>query len=345
MTDGPSDIARSLQALGWSNAFASQLDIEEFDTAMPARVLSTHRAALEVATQSGTLNVRMLAGVTVGDWVLLDQDSMTPLRILDRKSLLKRRAPGHGRDAQLIAANLDTLFIVSSCNDDFNPARLERYLALAAEAEVTPVIVLTKTDLAEDPASFRKTAEGLMPGLVVEALNAKNSDEAAALRGWCGEGQTVAFVGSSGVGKSTLLNALMGDEVAATQGVRTDDFKGRHTTTHRQMHALPGGGWLMDLPGMRELGMTDVADGIDTVFADLAELAFGCKFNDCAHESEPGCKIQAAIKAGQIEPDRLARWRKLLAEDLHNSATIAERHARDRAFTKGVKRAIAKKGR
>ena len=207
-----------------------------------------------------------------------------PRRLLRRSSLFKRRAAGTSRKLQLIAANVDTLFIVTSCNQDFNPARLERYLALASEAGVTPVIVLTKADLAD----ARRTLSALRPGCSGRAggvVDARSAEASPRLAPWCARGQTVALVGSSGVGKSTLVNTLTGTERIATQGVREDDDKGRHTTTGRSLHRLPAGGWLVDTPGMRELQLTDVKAGIDEVFADIVALAPSCRFSDCSHET------------------------------------------------------------
>lgn len=334
-----------LPELGWQNTFARQLEIDEYETATPVRVMALRRSGLDVRGEILDQALPPTPGITVGDWLLVAGDPPRLVRRLDRLSVLKRKAPGSDRTAQLIAANLDTLFVVTSCNADFNPARLERYLAIAKEAGVTPVIVLTKADLCDDADDYRHRAEALMPGLLAEAINAKDPDQAARLRPWCGPGQTVAFAGSSGVGKSTLLNALVGRPVALTQDIREDDAKGRHTTTHRQMHRLPQGGWLMDLPGIRELGLTDVADGIASVFSDLTDLAMQCRFSDCHHDAEPGCAVQQAIEDGQIDADRLRRWRKLLAEDLHNSESPSERRARGKSFARMVKKVKSTKDR
>ena len=280
---------------------------------------------------------------TVGDWLLLDSATHTPKRLLARKSLFKRKAAGLAQRIQLIAANIETLFIVTSCNDEFNVARLERYLALAAQAGVTPVVVLTKADLADDAGAYSSKAARLMPALLVEHLDARDAATCDVLHPWCGIGQTVALVGSSGVGKSTLVNTLLQDATQATSGIREDDAHGRHTTTSRSLHRLEAGGWLLDTPGMRELQLADSDAGIDDVFADIATLARECRFSDCRHESEPGCVIQAALEDGRIDAERLRRYRKLAAEDARNSQSLRERRARERGFGRMTKRTMADK--
>lgn len=330
-----------LADLGWSNHFLMQVRDEERETQAPARVLAVHRSELEVAGEdfSGRIPGRRGAEdegqVAVGDWLLVDRASRAPRRLLERKSLFKRKAAGAVQRVQVIAANVDTLFVVTSCNQDFNVARLERYLALAREADVTPVVVVTKADLAEDTGTYVVAARRLMPGLLVECLDARDPAAAAVLSPWCRPGQTVALAGSSGVGKSTLVNTLTGGSAAlATAGIREDDAHGRHTTTARSMHRLAAGGWLIDTPGMRELQLADAAEGIDEVFADIVGLAAECRFSDCAHEAEPGCAVQAAIAAGTLDPRRLERYRKLQREDVRNSEAIWQRRARSREFGK-----------
>ena len=324
----------ALPDLGWGPFYQSQLTIDEFETTQPVRISGVHRTAIDVLASDGPSRVNTTpdftsADLTVGDWLLIDQATGDPVRLLDRKSLLQRMAAGTDTSTQLIAANIDTLFIVTSCNADFNIARLERYLALAHQAEVEPVIILTKPDLCDDPDAFLDQAREGMPNTLVELVNAKSADAVAQLAPWCGKGQTVALLGSSGVGKSTLVNKLSGAD-QDTQGIREDDARGRHTTTGRSLHRISGGGWLMDTPGMRSLRLYDLKDGVDAVFEDIVDLATTCKFSDCAHDTEPGCAVQNAIKAGDLDEGRLHRWQKLQREDARHAETVAEQHAQSR---------------
>jgi ribosome biogenesis GTPase / thiamine phosphate phosphatase len=337
----------TLRALGWSQHFQAQLELDEIAAAEPLRVAAVHRNGADAIGTGGPRRVAATGSLTpdmlaVGDWLLAESATWRPIRRLERRSLIRRRAAGTGRAEQAIAANVDTLFVVSSCNADFNPARLERYLALARASEVMPVIVLSKADTCDDAEAYAADARRLGRDLVVEALDAREPSQVARLALWCGPGQTVALAGTSGTGKSTLVITLSGAG-QATQGIREDDARGRHTTTARSLHRLPTGGWLIDTPGMRELKLTDAAEGVAAVFADIGELAAGCRFADCAHEAEPGCAVQAAIAEGRLEAARLARWRKLLREDAHNSASIAEARARGKAFGRMARAVVAEK--
>lgn len=331
-----------LQALGWQAHFSGQLSPEDLSAGQPMRITRVDRAALQVAGAAGEATLPGMTDVAVGDWLLVPDDGAP--RLLERKSVLRRIAAGRVRYVQLIAANIDTAFVTTSCNADFNVARLERYLALAFEAGTDPVILLTKADL-DDPAPFLDQARAISGGVPVLAVNAKGDSVAQDLSPWCKPGRTVAFLGSSGVGKSTLLNALWGEDKAETGAIRDADARGRHTTTARELHVLPAGFAVLDTPGMRELQLTDVASGIEEVFADIADLARSCKFSDCAHETEPGCAVRAALDAGDINAERLARWKKLAAEDAYNSADMAERRRRDKAFGKMVNKAVKAKRR
>ncbi|MEM9786253.1 MAG: ribosome small subunit-dependent GTPase A [Pseudomonadota bacterium] len=336
-------------ALGWSPFYMSQLEIAELETLTPARITTVHRDRVNAISEVGPLTLTLDPGVTtasvaVGDWVLAAPEQHRLIRVLDRKAELSRGTEYHTGEKQLIAANLDTLFITSSCNNDFNVARLERYLALAHDAMITPVIVLTKADQCDEPDDYIDKARRLGRDLEVLAINAKGDDVAAKLAPWCGKGQTIAFAGSSGVGKTTIANALTGGQ-ALTQDIREDDARGRHTTTGRSLHHMPTGGWLIDTPGMRGLGVAEVEYGIDATFPEISERAQHCKFRDCQHESEPGCAILAAVETGEIDPDRLKRFKKLKRENEYATETIAQSRDRHRKFGKMVKSAMAKKKR
>ncbi len=337
--------ATPLVALGWGPFFAQQIDAEALSETPPVRVLAVHRSGLQIAGDGIDETIPPSIEATVGDWLLLDRARPQASRILSRKSLVKRRAPGTDRQVQLIAANIDTAFVVTSCNKDFNIARLERYVALAFEAGIVPVIVVTKTDLVADPQPYVDAARTVSDRVAVVALDARGEEATTKLSEWCKPGRTVAFLGSSGVGKSTLTNALVGTQAIATQDIRNDDAKGRHTTTRRELHAVPGGCLVLDTPGMRELQLTDAASGIADVFEDIEALSARCRFSDCRHQNEPGCAIRESVTAGGLDPARLARWRKLQAEDAFNSASLAERRTKDRAFGKMVRRLMKEKSR
>ena len=330
----------TLAELGWRSFFSNQVSDQQSQECQPVRVMSVHRGRVTVSGEgiedSISSSLPVLGGAedrpTVGDWLLIDRNTRSLVRLLDRTSLFKRPAPGDERRVQLIAANIDTLFVVTSCDQDFNVARIERYLVLAREAGVRAVVILTKADQSPSPTPFVDAARALQSELRVELVDGRDPTSAADLARYCGRGQTVALVGSSGVGKSTLINTLTGSHSIATQAVREDDGKGRHTTTVREMHRLAagadGGGWLVDTPGMRELQMSEVTSGVAEVFEDVSALALECRFANCTHESEPGCAIHAAIAESSLDPARVDRWRKLAQEDAESSGAAADRRSR-----------------
>lgn len=336
-----------LRAIGWKSGFEQQLSVAERGQSIPVRAaahLGSHVLCL-TGEQELSVPAPLLAAcgeIAVGDWLLLERDTHRGQRRLERQSLLARKAAGEKVQSQPIAANLDTLYIVSSCNHDFNLSRLERYLALALEADITPVLVLTRADLCPDPDGLRQQARQLHRGLVVEALDARDPKQAAPLAEWCGVGQTVALVGSSGVGKSTLAMSL-GAGAIRTQGIREDDSRGRHTTTARCLHRLDAGGLLIDTPGMRELQLADCADGVGEVFDEIVALAARCRFRDCGHQREPGCAVQEALEQGHIDPRRLRSYLKLLAEQARNAQSLREQREQSRRQGRFYKSVIASK--
>ncbi len=339
-----------LAGFGWGPLQAQELAATDYKGARPARVLDLHRSVLHVAAPGYDARLPLPlkpdhGPVTVGDWVLIDESGQRIIHLFERCSVFRRRAPGTDRSEQLLAANVDTLFVVSSCNQDFNEARLERYLAVGRDAGAMCLIVLTKADVCENAGEYLRRASRLAPGLMVEAVNALDNSSLNSLDAWLGSGQTIALLGSSGVGKSTLTNSLLGAAHIETQAVRTDDDKGRHTTTARQMYRLPRGAWVIDTPGMRELQLVDVQSGLDDVFAEIAKYSKECRFGDCSHETEPGCAVLAAVESGSIDGDRIRRWRKLVREEEHNRESVAERRARDKSTGKFYKSVISENQR
>ena len=319
----------SLKALGWKPVLQQQLTLDEYTDTVPARISAVHKDSFVLMHEHGTIQLprihfKDLPPLTVGDWCLLNPEHDKPRRMLERTSLIQRKAAGEETAVQLMAANVDILLIVSSCNADFNLSRLERYLALAFESGVLPVVVLTKIDLCESPDDYREQLTGLHRDLNVELVNALAPATLSGIKAYCEPGTTLAMVGSSGVGKSSIANAL-GVTDQATAPIREQDAKGRHTTTVRSLHAIINDSVLIDMPGMREIQLAGCESGVEELFDDLQ--GFGdCRFQDCSHTSEPGCALLAAVDKGEIDQRRLDSYHKLMREQEHNSESIAQRH-------------------
>jgi len=312
-----------LGALGWNAALAMELE----PGLVPGRVTAAHRAAYDVQTEHDLVRTRLPgrllhenADVAVGDWVGIGDGLIRA--VLARSSALVRNAAGRATMAQTLAANIDVAFIVSSLGPELEPRRIERYLVTIWESGATPEIVLTKADRLDDPSPMVAEVEAVALGVPVHVVSSVTGQGLDALRARIQPGTTAVLVGSSGVGKSTLVNRFVGHERMAVKEVRADD-EGRHTTSHRELILLPGGGVVIDTPGIRELQLWDASEGgMGETFADVEELAGECRFNDCTHTSEPGCAVLAAIASGALSEERLQSWRKLQRE----LRAIAARH-------------------
>ncbi|WP_144394755.1 ribosome small subunit-dependent GTPase A [Pleionea sediminis] len=331
-----------LTKLGWQSFFQQQLSLEECESALPARVVEQHRNELLVTADSESFKIPIthsMPDLVVGDWLLLDEQHRF-LRLLDRKTCFQRKAAGSQLKRQLISANVDSAFIVCSMNDDFNLNRIERFLSLVNEAGADPVVILSKSDLCSSPDHFVAQVRKLDAFLPVEDVNCLDENSVSKLMPWLKKGNTVCVLGSSGVGKSTLINSLLGNSRQATGSIREDDDKGRHTTTQRSLIILESGGLILDTPGMREIQVTDCKDGIAKTFTDIEELANQCRFSDCKHLKEPGCAVRNAIDLGDLDERRLKNYLNLLREESINSANIAEKRAKDKALGKFYRRTM-----
>jgi len=313
-----------LRELGWNDELAENLE----PGLAPGRVAAVHRGAFDVWTEPGSVRTRLPGramhdglDVGVGDWVGLSDGLIRT--VLPRRSAIVRNAAGLTTTAQTLAANIDVALVVSSLGPDLEPRRIERYLVTIWESGASPEIVLTKADRLEDPWELVAEVEAVALGVPVHVVSAVTGQGCDALRAGITPGTTAVLLGSSGVGKSTLVNRWLGDDVMATKETREDDDEGRHTTTHRQILVLPGGGLVIDTPGLRELQLwTADSAALDTTFADIEELAADCRFGDCTHSHEPGCAVLAAVESGELPPERLQSWRKLQRE----LRAIAMRH-------------------
>ncbi len=311
---------------------------------IPARVTAVHKERYEIVCDHGVTYARLKTKEyyvqtrefpTTGDYVMIhyipDGDSQI-IETLPRRTCFSRREPGPIPRDQAVAANFDYVFIMQSLNMDFNPKRLERYLTLGWQSGATPVILLTKADLTEDYWDYLTEVERVAPGVNTHVVSAHTGYGLQRLNAYLQPGKTVVFLGSSGVGKSSLVNAIAGEEIMTVNGIREDDSKGRHTTTHRQLIRLKSGAMIIDTPGMRELGMWDVSEGLGSAFADVERYLGTCRFSDCRHETEPGCAIKAAIGRGELELSRWESYRKLKEEDVDRD----EMMRRKNEWAKGV---------
>ncbi|HEU5216347.1 MAG TPA: ribosome small subunit-dependent GTPase A [Gaiellaceae bacterium] len=316
-----------LRELGWNPELAENLE----PGLVPGRVAAVHRGAYDVWTEGGSVRSRLPGrlvhdglDVAVGDWVGLG-DGLVRVVLARRSAIVRNAASNQQRltQGQTLAANVDVAFVVSSLGPDLEPRRIERYLVTIWESGASPEIVLTKADRLEDPWPLVAEVEAVALGVPVHVVSAVTGQGCDAVRTRIAEGATAVLLGSSGVGKSTLVNRWLGGEVMVTRETREDDDEGRHTTTHRQLLTLPGGGLVIDTPGLRELQLWDVgAAALDATFSDVEELAADCRFADCTHAHEPGCAVLEAAESGELPWERLHSWRKLQRE-LHS---IAMRH-------------------
>ena len=345
-----------MQAYGWSPEWEAAF-LASGHTGVPGRVVAHHRDGYRVVTPGGEITahpsgrLRHEAASTdlpaVGDWVVLEESRI--VAVLPRKSAFERRAAGTELRGQVVAANIDAVWVVAAAGQGNNPRRLERYVALAWESGAVPLVVLTKADTVTDLESEVAGARQVAPGVDVVIVSATLGDGLEQLRARLRRGETIVLLGPSGVGKSTLVNTLAGREILAT-GAVDDDGKGRHTTTHRELVPLVDGALLLDTPGMRELGLWAGDAGLELAFADIAALSERCRFRDCRHQTEPGCAVLAAVEQGTLDAERLESWHKLQREaewiaTLNDPLLAKERKQEWRALTKAAEARIRDKGR
>jgi len=348
----------NLETYGWDGFFAEAFESYAAEGFEAGRVFLQHNRALMRYTAAGELQAETTGRLrfhargaedlpAVGDWVAFrrvsEEEKAKIHEILPRRSKFSRRAAGSETAEQIVAANVDTVFLVTGLDHDYNPRRVERYLIMAWESGAEPVVVLNKADLVEEAEEMRREIELVAPGVPVLLLSAKRGEGVEQLLPYVGRGRTVALMGSSGTGKSTITNRLLGAEVQRTQEVRLADARGKHTTTHRELFVLPGGGLVLDTPGMRELQLLVSERGLRETFEEIEAEAALCRFTDCGHEGEPGCAVRAALEEGRIDAARYESYRKMQAEMRHAATLTDQRKAQDeKARTKRIHRDLKK---
>lgn len=358
LTNQPASVlppAIDLSAWGFGDWYRQQATESDREGWEIARVLNVNRTNWTIQTTQGPMRAELSGRLswihetasqrpTAGDWVwiqIFDDGEWALIDgVLPRRTELKRKSAGELVDEQIIAANVDAALIVQACDRDFNPSRLDRYLVTVRNAHIQPFVILSKSDLVPPPERDRLATilSSRVPDAKPLFLSAQSGEGIDELRSLFAPGQTICLLGSSGVGKTTLLNALLGSDRFSTKEVREDDHRGRHTTTRRHLEPLPGGALMIDTPGMRELGLLGSDEGLEQSFTEIEALTHQCHFNDCAHESETGCAVQAAVEAGNLDPERLRSWKKLAREAARHQWSLAEKRRRDKEQGKLYKR-------
>ncbi len=311
---------------GWDDYFQDDWNLKCTENMFPARIISDYGQKIRVISNDGESLINKPIKkdelqTAVGDWIALEYESENKTiqvkKVLNRKTKLSRAAAGPKVKEQIIAANVDTVFLIQSLNDDFNMRRLERYLIAAWESGAMPVVILTKTDCCNDVEKKVNIAGDTALGVNIHAICAITGEGLNEIKQYMTKGKTTALLGSSGVGKSTLVNILSGKKLLKTQEIRQNNDRGRHTTNHRELYLLPGGGLILDTPGMRSLALWEADAGINMMFSDIDELAYLCKFRDCRHQNEPDCAVKKALEDGNLDMSRWKSWQKLQKELKH----------------------------